>query len=220
MSAQDFDTLHIKKVDDFEISGDGSDPSWDQTAWIRLAPRKKATADYQTRAKVLYSSLGLYFLFRSEDKVLTATMQHDFDHIYKEDVVEVFLWPDERHPIYFEYEVSPLNVELPIIIPNIDGKFLGWVPWDYEGSRKIKHMTAIQGGKQEPHADIDGWSAEFFIPFELLRPLANVPPHPGVTWRANLYRIDYDLEKPNQWTWRPVKTNFHDFRRFGYFLFE
>ena len=46
---------------------------------------------------------------------------------------EVFLWPDERDPIYFEYEISPLGRELPILVPNLDGKFLGWRPWHYEG---------------------------------------------------------------------------------------
>ena len=43
--------------------------------------------------------------------------------IYNEDVVEVFLWTDESTPLYFEYELSPLNYELPIIVPNNEGDF-------------------------------------------------------------------------------------------------
>ena len=46
----------------------------------------------------------------------------DFLDLYNEDVVEVFLWPDESFPVYFEYEVSPLNYELPIIIPKLQRK--------------------------------------------------------------------------------------------------
>jgi hypothetical protein len=57
------------------------------------------------------------------DQVLTATLQEDFLDLWKEDVFEFFLWPDERQTVYFEYEISPLGVELPILIPN-----LGQVP--------------------------------------------------------------------------------------------
>jgi len=39
------------------------------------------------------------------------------------DVFEFFLWPDERYPVYFEYEISPLGHELPILIPNFGGQF-------------------------------------------------------------------------------------------------
>ncbi len=34
-----------------------------------------------------------------------------------------------------------------------------------------------------------------FVPFELLKPLANVPPKSGTRWRANFYRMDYDDDK-------------------------
>jgi hypothetical protein len=35
-------------------------------------------------------------------------------------------------------------------------------------------------------------------------------------WRANLYRIDYDADRPSQWAWcTRTGGNFHDFRRFG-----
>ena len=55
------------------------------------------------------------------DRTITATMQDDFLDLWKEDVFEFFLWPDERHPVYFEYEISPLGFELPILIPNLEG---------------------------------------------------------------------------------------------------
>jgi hypothetical protein len=63
-------------------------------------------------------------------------MQGDFLDLWNEDVVEAFFWTDESNPIYFEYELSPLNYELPILVPNNKGKFLGWLPWHYEGIAK------------------------------------------------------------------------------------
>ena len=79
------------------------------------------------------------------DRKLTATMNEDFMDLWNEDVFEVFLWTDERHPIYFEYEISPLNQELPILIPNFGGQFLGWRPWHYEKDRLITKATSVTG---------------------------------------------------------------------------
>src|SRR4029077_9557267 len=132
---------------------------------------------------------------------------------------EVFLWPDERYPAYFEYEISPLNRELPILIPNFGGQFLGWRPWHYERNRLTRKATDTIGGPKQPQASIQGWRAEFFIPYALLRPLQNVPPKPGTTWRANVYRMDYDEGKRTQWEWAHVEKSFHEHERFGELLF-
>ncbi|HZI25381.1 MAG TPA: hypothetical protein VFD46_09900, partial [Chryseolinea sp.] len=61
---------------------------------------------------------------------------------------------------------------------------------------------------------------EFFIPYALMSPLPNVPPKSGATWRANLYRVDYDSPKTVRWHWKPIETNFHQFTKFGMIIFE
>jgi hypothetical protein len=153
------------------------------------------------------------------DRKLTSTMTEDFMHLWTEDVFEVFLWTDERYPVYFEYEISPLNRELPIIIPNFEGKFLGWRPWDYDGDRRIRKATSVSGGPKQSGAAIQGWRAEFFIPYALLRPLQNVPPVPGTRWRANFYRMDHDDGKHTQWDWARVGDSFHEYQKFGDLIF-
>ena len=131
-------------------------------------------------------------------------------------MAEAFFWTDERVPIYFEYELSPLNYELPILVPNIKGNFLGWRPWHYEGSRRTRHATHISKNGE----DITAWTAEFFIPYALLKPMMNVPPQKGTRWRANFYRIDYD-ENTVTWQWKMVQNeNFHDYERFGTIVFD
>ena len=172
-------------------------------------------ADYQTRLKVLYSETGLYVLMDGADKKLTATMTEDFLDLWNEDVFEFFVWPDERQTIYFEYEISPLGIELPILVPNINGTFLGWRPWHYEGARKIQKATSISGGPKKSGAQVTGWCAEVFMPFALLEPLANVPPKPGTRWRANFYRMDYDEGRTTSWDWARVGPSFHEFQKFG-----
>ena len=213
-------TITVKATTDFEVTGDGSHAAWRRAEWIPMNRRPDGAHQYDTRFKVLYSGRGLYVLMDGEDERLTATMQNDFDDLWNEDVYEFFLWPDEEHRIYFEYEISPLGRELPILVPNFDGKFLGWRPWHYEGDRKIQKAVSIRNGKAESGAKIDGWTAEIFMPFALLEPLQNVPPRPGVRWRANFYRVDHDGGEPTGWDWARVGEGFHEIDKFGTLLFE
>ena len=211
--------LSVKPVQDFEVTGKGDHAAWQQAEWTALRRREPANHPYESRFKVLYSTTGLYFLMDATDKTLTATMNEDFMDLWNEDVFEVFLWTDERYPVYFEYEISPLNRELPIIIPNFGGQFLGWRPWHYDGPRLIRKNTSILGGPRESRAAIAGWRAEFFIPYALLKPLQNVPPKPGTVWRANFYRMDHDEGKRTQWEWAPVGPSFHEYQKFGELVF-
>jgi hypothetical protein len=202
-------------VDDFQVNGTGDHASWSKVPWTPLRRRQPDGHPYDTRFKTVYSTTGIYFLVDGTDRKLTATMTEDFMDLWNEDVFEVFLWTDERHSIYFEYEISPLNRELPILIPNFDGQFLGWRPWHYEKDRLIRKATSVTGGPKESGAAIQGWRAEFFFPYTVLRPLTNVPPKPGTRWRLNVYRMDYDEGKRTQWDWAPVGDSFHEYQKFG-----
>ena len=211
--------LTVKPAEDFEVSGAGDQAAWKQAEWTPLRRRQEDGHPYDTRFKMLYSKTGLYFLMEGTDKKVTATMSEDFMDLWNEDVFEVFLWTDERHPVYFEYEISPLNRELPILIPNFGGQFLGWRPWHYERDRVTRKATATWGGPKQTNASIEGWRAEFFVPYTLLRPLQNVPPKPGTRWRANFYRMDHDDGKRTQWEWARVGNSFHEYQKFGELLF-
>jgi hypothetical protein len=122
--------------------------------------------------------------------------------------------------VYLEYELSPLGVELPLLVSNSGGAFMGWSPWQYTGDRRIRRATAVRGGTKAPGAAVIGWSAEFFIPFRLLTGLRNVPPAPGTQWRANFYRIDYDKSEQTLFAWATgINNSFHDLRQFGAITF-
>jgi hypothetical protein len=211
--------LSVKPAQDFDVTGTGEHAAWQQAEWTALRRRQPESHPYESRFKVLYSTTGVYFLMDGTDRKLTATMNEDFMDLWNEDVFEVFLWTDERQPVYFEYEISPLNYELPILIPNFGGQFLGWLPWHYDGTRKTRKATSTTGGPKKSQASIQGWRAEFFIPYALLRPLQNVPPKPGTRWRANFYRMDHDDGRSTQWEWARVGKSFHEFEKFGELLF-
>jgi hypothetical protein len=212
--------FRVPRTDDFEVTGRGDAAAWQKTGWTPLELRSAESHPYKTQVKMLYSPTGLYVLMDATDSQLTATMQDDFLDLWNEDVFEFFFWTDERYPLYFEYEISPLGFELPILIPNIDGKLLGWRPWHYEGPRKTRKATTVTGGPKQSGAKVTGWKAEVFVPYELLAPLGNVPPKPGARWRANFYRIDYDGGRSTSWDWARVGPSFHEFRKFGTLVFE
>jgi hypothetical protein len=212
--------LRVRPCDDFTLTGDGSATAWKKTEWEPLHKRTTGGPAYETRIKVLYSKTGIYTLMDATDRKITATIKDDFENLWTEDVFEIFLWPDERHPVYFEYEISPLNVELPIIIPNLDGRAFGWRPWHYDGPRKTRKATAAGGGPVKSGGAITGWTAEVFIPYELLKPLHNVPPKAGSRWRANFYRMDYDDGVTSSWDWARVGASFHEFKKFGTLVFD
>ncbi|MEZ6063707.1 MAG: carbohydrate-binding family 9-like protein [Planctomycetaceae bacterium] len=213
-------TMTVKHCSDFKVNGKGDAAAWQTTEWVSLNRRPQAQHDYTARIKMLYSDTGVYVLFDGTDTKLTSTMQEDFADLWNEDVYECFFWTDETHPVYFEYEISPLGYELPILVPNMDGTFLGWRPWHYDGVRRIQKHVSATGGSVASMSEVEGWRAEVFIPNALLAPLKNVPPKPGTKWRANFYRMDYDGGGKSQWDWARVGPSFHEFKSFGTLVFE
>ncbi|HBC78935.1 MAG TPA: hypothetical protein DCZ51_09915 [Bacteroidales bacterium] len=219
LSAQTSTSVTVKKCQDFTVTGDGSSVFWNTTEWISLVPQGNINISYETKVKVLYSGKGIYFLFSCVDEKLTTTMKADNLNLWEEDVTEVFLWTSEDFPVYFEYEISPMNFELPIIVPNYKGKFLGWLPWNYGGEKRVIHATNAIGGEKRSGGKVTGWTAEFFIPYKLLEPLPQVPPLSGTKWRANMYRIDYD-KGASHYAWQKTNKSFHEYNSFGTFVFE
>lgn len=216
----ELELINVKKCLDFELTGDEENKNWNIVEWINLPQRNSLGEVFLTKTKVLYSETGIYFLFYCEDKEITATFNADFKELWKEDVVEVFLWPDESVPVYFEYELSPLNYELPIMVSNELGDIIRWLPFHYDSDRKTRHNTSAHGGKKKSYSKISSWTAEFFIPFKLLRPLSNISPKKGSIWRANMCRIDYQKNTRILWSWGEIKENFHGYEKFGYFFFQ
>jgi hypothetical protein len=213
-------SMRVLKTGDFTVDGKGSAPAWSKADWQPLNPREAAGPAHVSRFKLLYSPTGLYVLMDGADRILTATMKEDFLDLWTEDVFEFFLWPDERYPVYFEYEISPLGFELPILVPNLGGQFYGWRPWHYEGPRTTQKAVAVRGGAATTGARITGWTAEVFVPYDLLKPLQNVPPRSGSRWRANVYRVDYDEGRNTRWYWARVEPSFHQPEKFGTLMFE
>ena len=216
----DNESLVVKKCDDFQVNGKGDHAQWQSIDWISMPILDNPETAYETKFKMMYSDKGIYVLGSCEDQVVSTDYKIDQGDIWNGDVFEVFLQTDENNPLYFEYEINPLNTELVILVPNNEGDFFGWLPWHYEGDRKVQKAIHVHDGKAETGAKIKGWTAEMFFPYTLFKALKNVPPLPGTEWKGNFYRMDYDTGERIKWSWKPVETTFHEYKKFGTILFE
>lgn len=214
------DPLLVKKTPDFDITGDGTHLQWSKADWNQLTKLDPGGAENKSRFKIMYSTKGIYLFFEGKDSKITTDFDKDFENLFEGDVFEVFFHPDPKFPIYLEYEVNHLNKELVLIIPNMNGKFKGWIPWKYENENRVVKKVNIVGGKMEKDAKIKAWSAELFFPYGLFSPLSNVPPVSGTIWNANFYRLDYDSGKMIKWAWIPINKSFHEFEKYGSIRFN
>jgi hypothetical protein len=205
--------LPITEIPDLVLDGSGNAPMWSAVPWFELT-RVAGDAGYRTRCKLGRSVQGLYLLADAEDARIDCTKQADGEDLFTEDVIEWFLQPDPAVPVYIEYEISPLGHHLVLIVPNAGRGFHGWQGWKMDGSRAIRRAVQVRGGPQAPGAAVQGWSLEVFLPWDLFRGFANVPP--TGPWRGNVYRIDRD----STWALAPaVGSQFHDAQGFATFVF-
>lgn len=212
--------LVVKKTADFKISGTGDHANWQKTSWTALQKLDKAGQPYTSRFKILYSAKGIYVLFNGEDAVITSPFSKDFEKIFKGDVFEVFFHPKPDEPIYFEYEVSPLDKELVLLMVSRNGYIGGWSPWPYEAGSRVEKKVTINGGVKKNGASVKAWTAELFIPYKLLGAFENTPAVKGAIWKANFCRLDYDTGTMVKWAWAPIETSFHETSRYFSLKFD
>ena len=154
------------------IDGALEEPSWNaaaSTGPFSLNEGKGLPAE-KTIAKMLWDDQNLYFAFQCEDTDIFATMKIRDQHLWEEEVVEVFIDPDGDQANYIELEINPLNTFLDLfvlkpIVPipyesyNIPAKMGGEGQWDdqqfqrYGQGLERRTLRASQGSRhRSPHA--------------------------------------------------------------------
>ena len=141
-------------------------------------------APFETRFRALWNKDGLHLQFDSDDPKPWHTMTKRDQHLWEEEVVEIFLDLDGSGRNYAEYEVNPANVicDVRMVRPSPDK--LSDLEWNHEG---LESRVGRKNG---------GWVATLFLPWEGFRSLSpeaakvSLPPAPGSAWRFNLFRIE------------------------------
>jgi hypothetical protein len=155
----------------------------------------------------------LTFVFSGCDDHIEATYFTDGDPLYEEDVVEVFLAPEEPSR-YFEIEVNPHAAIFDARIDSPGGTRATMAvdrAWRSQAVAAVRRLTEAGG--------LMTVDTLLRIPFASLG-----RPAPGERWRANLFRIDrHPLHGDEYSAWRPTlrdPADFHVTAAFGWLEFR
>lgn len=171
-------------------------------------------SSYKTEAKLLYDENFLYFAFRCADDNIWSTLKRRDEHLWEEEVVEVFLQADPSQPSYIELEVNPLGTMLDIYLLGIR-KPLHYESWNSEKLRWGVQVFGTVDGKAGDHE----WTCEIALPMEDIVTAPHRPPQLGDRWRMNLYRGEH-LPTPAGLAWSPtLQDDFHVPKKFGEIVF-
>ncbi|HYM13679.1 MAG TPA: carbohydrate-binding family 9-like protein [Bryobacterales bacterium] len=170
-----------KTVDHIRIDGKLDEFSWAGSPRLqefRLIHDVTRRPKFPTEGAVLWDGQNLYVSFACRDRQPWSRFTHRDDHLWEEEVVEVFLDPDGDGKNYAELEVSPKNVVVDLLIPSPRAGAGNAIKWDIEGlETAVGHYAA-------------GWTAEIAIPWKSLGGTGiTSAPKPGDRWRVGLYRI-------------------------------
>jgi hypothetical protein len=169
----------------------------------------------KTVVRALYDDNFLYFSFRCRDDNIWATLKKRDEHLWEEEVVEVFLQADPHQSSYVELEVNPLGTMLDIYLLDMR-KPLHYESWN---SEKLKWAVQVTGTVDGKGGDQE-WTCEIAVPLEDIVTAPHLPPKAADRWRMNLYRVE-TKPTPLSLAWSPtLKDDFHLPAMFGELVFS
>ena len=199
------------------IDGVINEKVWEQAQPVGpfLNSRDGTESSIGTEGRILYDDNFLYFAFTLEDSNIWSTFLNRDDHLWLEEVIEVYLVPDPEKSNYIELEVNPLGSMIDIYLLDIR-KPLPYKSWN---SSELQWAISVDGTVDGEPGD-KGWQCEIKFPLADAVTAPNLPPKPGDKWGMNLYRIDKKPEKAGL-AWSPImKGDFHTPSMFGTLVFS
>jgi hypothetical protein len=163
------------------LAGDAG--AWKGADRIHWGPSANDTA-----FAALWDADALFLRWEAVDAAPWHTMTHRDDHLWEEEVVEVFLDLDRSGRDYAELEISPANVVCDVRMVSAWPQKKGDLAWNMEGlETRVAPLHDAAGATV-------GWTALARLPWSGFRTLgsaahAALPPQAGDRWRFNVFRI-------------------------------
>ena len=205
----------LRTTQPIRVDGVLDDPSW--TAAPILGPflnnRDGSASPLKTEARLLYDDKFIYFASLFEDENIWSTMKNRDDHLWTEEVMEVFLRADPSQKSYIELEVNPLGTLIDIFLLDVRKP----IPYPSWNSAKIRWAVKVEGTVDGQPGD-RRWSCELALPLEDVVPAPNTPPRAGDRWLLNMYRVERYPERASL-AWSPTGKDFHQPDKFGEIVF-
>jgi len=201
------------------IDGQGNERVWESAAtisnfrmaWLGAEGEQRRSP---TRAKILWDRDYIYFWALLEDSDLQSTVKERDGKTWEDDVFEVFLKPSLSHSGYYEFHVTPGNVQMDLFIPQRAANAYSM----YRSADSFDFKSAVRlDGTLENRSDVDrGWEIEVAVAWKDFQPTGGRP-EPGERWTFSLCRYDFSSVKsePHLTSIAPLKRkSFHDFEQF------
>ena len=156
--------------------------------WAKAGAISWGPAAYATRFRALWDDKGLFLRFDATDPSPWHTMTKRDEHLWEEEVVEIFLDLGRSGRDYYELEINPANVVCDLRMISASPQKKGDIAFDLAGLETRVWML------EDPKGGTTGWTATAFLPWNGFRPLPSakglaLPPKPGDAWRFNVFRI-------------------------------
>lgn len=201
------------------IDGSGDEPVWSTAAtlnnfhmaWLGAEGVSRTSP---TEAKILWDRDYIYFWAKLQDKDLKATVMERDGKTWEDDVFEVFLKPSTEHNGYYEFHVTPRNVQMDLFIPERAPNAFE----KYRNAHEFEFSSAVKlNGTLDQRDDVDeSWELEFRLSWQDFA-LTGGRPEPGETWTFSLCRYDFDarMSEPTLTSIAPLKKrSFHAYEDF------
>ena len=185
-----------------DLSGDESDPQWEQIPWSEpfvditgldiLEPR------FRTRFRMAWDEQFLYVLAELEEPHVCATITEKNAVIFEDNDFELFVDPDADGRNYYELEINAFGTvwELSLPKPYADGG----EPRSGCNIEGLKRVVRIDGTLTAPSDRDTGWTIELAIPWAGLKEShadGAAPPSAGDVWRMNFSRVQWRYDVVN-----------------------
>lgn len=186
---------------------------WEQATGVKLGDTVDGSEPrMNTTVQSVWNDWGVYIRFYCEDDHIHATLTNRDDPLYTEDVVELFISPDQKREHYAEFVFSPKNIQYDAMINNnLQGKVEVDPSWDCP---ELDSFVSIEEGLTV---------YEIGIPLEAMQQIGGAIPQPGIetSWLINFYRIDHAKNGETAYSaWSPTgAVNYHRPWKFGTIIF-
>jgi hypothetical protein len=188
------------------------DSAWEIAAPVRFDADwqgLRADPERATEVRVMWTAEMLFLRFDARYRVITVFADGDVggrrDKMWDRDVCEAFLQPDASQlRRYKEFEVAPNGM---------------WIDLDIDaGGGSERDLKSGLRRRVDVDSAAKTWRAVLALPMKGIVERFD----PGVTWRANFYRVE-GAEEPRFYSaWQPTRTekpSFHVPEAFGKLVF-
>lgn len=157
--------------EDMTIDGHDDEKSWSVAPLIRMVnrayPNGETLAQSTTTVQALWNEHGLLVLFQCKDEnILARFTERDYQRLYSDNTVELFLDPDMNGTPYVQLAINALNTQMDALfldppIGDDDDRRPTFFNWD----SGTESAVVVSGNLEDQTNRDESWTVEFLFPW-------------------------------------------------------